>query len=231
MSDLYISRTLLCEDKTFTEAELLRHKGVVVVLAEPGAGKTRLLSSISSQLGVVTEKASIFRLKTSVPATNALVLDALDEVAKLDSSGINAVLVRAQETDASKVVLASRSSEWEEARSVFIRDCFGTDPMVVRLQPFNDAEQKELFLDYVPGEDFSEFKCELERFELQPLLGNPQFLRLFADAFVQSGRKFTTKSKIFEDAVRRLAHEANTAVSQTNRPPIDTLGVYAVLGS
>ena len=210
-----------------TETELLRHEGVVVVLAEPGAGKTRLLSSISSQLGVVAEKASIFKLKTSVPATNALVLDALDEIAKLDSSGIDAVLVKAQETDAKKVVLASRSSEWEEARSVFIRDCFGTDPMVVRLQPFNDTEQKELFLDYVPSEDFSEFKHELERFELQPLLGNPQFLKLFADAFVQSGRKFATRSNIFEDAVRRLAHEANSAVSQTNRPPVDTLIKWA----
>ena len=227
MSGFYISRTLLCEDKTLTETELLRHEGVVVVLAEPGAGKTRLLSSISSQLGVVAEKASIFKLKTSVPATNALVLDALDEIAKLDSSGIDAVLVKAQETDAKKVVLASRSSEWEEARSVFIRDCFGTDPMVVRLQPFNDTEQKELFLDYVPSEDFSEFKHELERFELQPLLGNPQFLKLFADAFVQSGRKFATRSNIFEDAVRRLAHEANSAVSQTNRPPVDTLIKWA----
>ena len=227
MSGLYISRTLLCEDKTLTEAKLLRHEGVVVVLAEPGAGKTRLLSSISSQLGVVAEKASIFKLKTSVPATNALVLDALDEIAKLDSSGIDAVLVKAQETGANKVVLASRSSEWEKARSVFIGECFGTDPMVVRLQPFNDTEQKELFLDYVPREDFSEFKRELERFELQPLLGNPQFLKLFADAFVQSGRKFTTKSKIFEDAVLRLAHEANSAVSQTNRPPVDTLIKWA----
>ena len=123
MSGLYISRTLLCKDKTLTEAKLLRHEGVVVVLAEPGAGKTRLLSSISSQLGVVVEKASIFKLKNSVPATNALVLDALDEIAKLDSSGIDAVLVKAQETGANKVVLASRSSEWEKARSVFIGEC------------------------------------------------------------------------------------------------------------
>ena len=223
MNDLYISRTLLCEDKTLTEAELVRHEGIVVVLAEPGAGKTRLLASISSQLGVVAEKASIFGSKTSVPATNVLVLDALDEVVKLDFSGIEAVLVKARETGASKVVLASRSSEWEEAQSVFIRDCFGTDPMVVRLQPFNDAEQEKLFLDYVPGEEFPGFKSELEKFELQPLLGNPQFLKLFTDAFVQSGRKFTTKSKIFEDAVRRLACEDNPAVSQANRPSIDTL--------
>ncbi len=223
MSGLYISRTLLCEDKTLTEVELLEHEGVTVVLAEPGAGKTRLLSSISSRLGTEAERASIFKSKTSVPATNVLILDALDEVSKLDSSGIDAALVRAQETGARKVVLASRSSEWEEARSVFIRDCFGTDPVVVRLEPFDDVEQKELFLDYKPGENFSEFKSELERFELQSLLGNPQFLRLFADAFVQSGGKFTTKSKIFEDAVRRLACENNPAVSQANRPSIDTL--------
>lgn len=165
MNDLYISRTLLCKDKTLTEAELVQHEGVAVVLAEPGAGKTRLLSAISSRLGVVAEKASIFRSKTSIPATNVLILDALDEVSKLDSSDIDAVLVKAQESGASKVVLASRSSEWEEARSVFIRDCFRTDPMVVRLKPFDDAEQKELFLDYKPG-DYARIQKILDEGEL-----------------------------------------------------------------
>ena len=226
-SDLYIPRTLLCKDRLLTEAELVKHVGIVVVLAEPGAGKTRLLAEIASQLRVPAEKASIFRQKNSVSATNALVLDALDEVAKLDPAGMDAVLVKVRETGASKVILAGRSSEWEEARSAFIRECFVTEPKIVHLQPFNDAEQKELFLDYVPGGEFFEFKHELERFDLTPLLGNPQFLKLFADAFVESGRGFTTKRKIFDDAVRRLAYEANEAISQKERPSTDQIIEWA----
>ena len=166
-------------------------------LPSPALAKPDYLPQISSQLGVVAEKASIFGSKTSVPATNVLVLDALDEVVKLDFSGIEAVLVKARETGASKVVLASRSSEWEEAQSVFIRDCFGTDPMVVRLQPFNDAEQEKLFLDYVPGEEFPGFKSELEKFELQPLLGKPPVFEAFHRCICSKWEKVHHKKQDF----------------------------------
>jgi hypothetical protein len=54
-------------------------------------------------------------------------------------------------------------------------------------------------------------------------LGNPQFLRLFADAFVQGGRRFTTKSKIFVDAVERLAIEQNPTAGQRDRPSTTTI--------
>ena len=131
------------------------------------------------------------------------------------------------ETGANRVILASRSSEWEESQLVFIRDCFGREPQTVYLQPFDDAEQSQLFSDYVSGEDFSEFKLELAKFELHSLLGNPQFLKLFADAFVESGRTFNTKREIFDAAVRRLTHEANSAYSQKNRPPVEQMNHWA----
>ena len=82
------------------------------------------------------------------------------------------------------------------------------------------AEQEKLFCNYVPGEDFSDFKAALSKFDdLQSLLGNPQFLKLFADAFVESGKRFNTKREIFDSAVRRLTHEANRAYPQ-GRPAV-----------
>ena len=226
-SNFYMPRSLTYQDKTLTEAELLKDEEVVVLLAEPGAGKTDLLGNIASKFKVQRQKASIFKERTSATQTNVLILDALDEVARLDSSGVQAVLVKAMETGANRVILASRSSEWEESQSVFIRDCFGREPQTVYLQPFDDAEQSQLFSDYVPGEDFSEFKLELAKFELHSLLGNPQFLKLFADAFVESGRRFNTKREIFDAAVRRLTHEANSAYSQKNRPPVEQMNHWA----
>ena len=217
-SNFYIPRSLIYQDRTLTEAELLRDQEIVVLLAEPGAGKSDLLDSIAGRFGVPRQRASIFREKSSVIPTNVLVLDALDEAARLDSSGLLSVLVKAQETGASRVILASRSSEWEESRSVFIRDCFGSEPLIARLEPFSDAEQEKLFCNYVPGEDFSDFKAALSKFDLQSLLGNPQFLKLFADAFVESGKRFNTKREIFDSAVRRLTHEANRAYPQGDRP-------------
>ena len=47
-SKLYLQRRLSSENKTFSEAELLANSNCVVVLAEPGAGKTELLESLAA---------------------------------------------------------------------------------------------------------------------------------------------------------------------------------------
>jgi AcrR family transcriptional regulator len=105
-----------------------------------------------------------------------------------------------------------------EPELALVKDCFGQAPVIVRLQPFSPEEQRLLFQSYLPDEDFSQFENEAARFELTPLLGNPQFLRLFADAYVQGGRRFTTKKQIFVDATERLASELNTSLWQRDRP-------------
>ncbi len=80
---------------------------------------------------------------------------------------------------------------------------------MVRLCEFNESEQREIFTNHLPGEDFAAFQTEVTRFDLEMLLPNPQFLKLFADAYIESGRHFTDKRSIFAQAVERLAKEAN----------------------
>ena len=76
-------------------------------------------------------------------------------------------------------------------------------------------EQRAIFEHHSPGEDFASFQSEVARFDLEALLPNPQFLKLFADAYVESGRRFTDKRSIFEQAVERLAKEANIDVARS----------------
>lgn len=218
--DFYIPRTLESAGRNFTEVELLENQGVIVVLAEPGAGKTDLLKSFAAQLGVVSERASIFKERSNITQVENLILDAFDEVAKLDQTAVDRIVVRARETEARRVILASRSSEWEEARSKSVEECFGKNPIIIKLLPLDELQQRAIFENHVPSEDFELFKSEVGRFDLLPLLGNPQFLKLFADSFVEGGRKFTSKNAIFQDAVSRLAQEANPSAHQKNRPPI-----------
>ncbi|MES9854912.1 MAG: hypothetical protein ABW170_24155 [Candidatus Thiodiazotropha sp. L084R] len=65
-------------------------------------------------------------------------------------------------------------------------------------------------------ENFLAFRDEVGRFDLEMLLPNPQFLKLFADAYIESERYFTDKRSIFGQAVDRLAKEVNTSVAGTN---------------
>jgi hypothetical protein len=205
-------------DEVITEEALLAERDIVVVLAEPGAGKTELLRSLAERLAVEPCRASLFRHRNFRAPIQALVVDALDEVARIDQAAIDLVIEKARETQAAKIVFSSRSSEWDKARTQLVKESFAQEPAIVRLQPFTDAEQRLLFQSYLPGEDFSRFQEEAARFELIPLLGNPQFLKLFADAYVHGGRLLTSKTQIFIDAIKKLASELSTSTWQRDRP-------------
>jgi hypothetical protein len=219
----YIPRMLDYGEGVIAEEELLARHSVIVVLAEPGAGKTELLGSLAERLMVEPCRASLFRHRNVSAPIGALVVDALDEVARIGQTAIDEVIVKARETQAVKVIFSSRSSEWDKARTQLVKECFGQDPTIIRLQPFNDAEQQVIFQSHLPGEDFLLFQREADRFELLPLLGNPQFFKLFADAYVQGGRRFSSKKQIFVDAVERLASERSTSEWQRDRPPTTTI--------
>lgn len=223
MADFYINRRLKIGDKYLSEVEVLEHGPVLVVLAEPGAGKSELLVEFGRLLGVVPVRASRFRHQTQLSADSPRVIDALDEVAKIDESSVDQIVVKAQEFSNGRVIFASRSSEWQETRTKWIRECFGTEPTIVRIEHFTAEEQRLLFERHLPEEEFKAFANEVDRFELAPLLGNPQFLILFADAFIQSGRRFTSKIQIFRDAVERLAIEAGNTVAGKPHPPSSEL--------
>lgn len=216
MSD-YISRTLIVDERTFTEEELLQQGRVFVVLAEPGAGKTELLKRFAELLKTVRQKASIFRHQDHTRGTSPFVIDAMDEVARIDTLATDAIIAQVAVATTGIVIFAGRSGEWDNGRTAHVRNAFKLEPKLVRLQPFNDAEQRKLFVADFPGEDFDAFVQEVWRFELGPLLGNPQFLQLLGSAYLESQGEFTSKAKIFSDAVRRLVHEANREVPRDRR--------------
>ena len=212
----YLPRSLTSNDKTYTEAELLAASAYVVILAEPGGGKTELMESLAQQLGTTAVTASKFA-HVGVKASNIpLVIDAFDELSKVDNSGIYTLLGKAEANNPTHVYLSSRSSEWDNAATNAVKTFLGHSPLVVRLREFDEAEQRTIFDHYLPGEKFAAFRAEVARFDLETLLPNPQFLKLFADAYIESERHFADKRSIFTLAVERLAKEANPNVATTS---------------
>lgn len=217
---LYIPRKLIDEEnKIYSELELLAVHAHVVVLAEPGAGKTELLKSLAVQLQIKYMTARQFQGGSLSSEHTILVLDAFDEVSKVDSSGIYKILNQAQQSGVTKIIISSRSSEWLNSDKYSFEDALGKPPIIVRLVEFDEQEQKQIFDEHTPNEDFLHFRSELGRFDLAVLLPNPQFLQLFTDAYIESERKFSDKSLIFKKAIERLAKEANPRVDQRNILP------------
>ena len=54
----YLPRSLINNDRTYTETELLAASNYVVILAEPGGGKTELMGSLAQQLDTTAITAS-----------------------------------------------------------------------------------------------------------------------------------------------------------------------------
>ena len=208
-STFYLPRRLSSNDKTYTEAALIAASSYVVVLAEPGGGKTELMKSLAQELGTAAITANVFAHMGPDREYCPLVIDAFDELAKVDQTGIHRLLANAR-----KAIISSRSSEWDHAATNTFKDYFGHPPLVVRLFDFDETEQRAIFDHHVQGEDFAAFHAEVGRFDLETLLPNPQFLKLFADAYIESERHFTDKRLIFSQAVERLAKEANPNVAR-----------------
>jgi cytidylate kinase len=214
-SKLYLQRRLSSENKTFSEVELLATSNRIVVLAEPGGGKTELLGSLAQQLGTNSVTATKFVHLGARYENTPLVIDAFDELAKLDQSGIYKLLSCITASKPTHVVISSRSSEWDIAATNAVKNFLGIEPLVVRLCEFDDSEQCAIFEHHAPGEDFTRFYSEVCRFDLQALLPNPQFLKMFADAYLESERNFADKQSIFKLAVERLAREVSPTFSRT----------------
>lgn len=214
----YIKRNIKIDGQIFSQDKLLENTKVIVVLGEPGAGKTELLENLAAMLNTTRDRAGIFRHKNSIKQSNTLVIDGLDEVAKIDQSAIDAIIVKAAELDPARVVFASRSAQWEVARTQTVKDVFGSDPVIATLHPLDENEQEQLFNAYRPEQNFRQFKSSLEKLDVGELLGNPQMLKTFADAYAHSGGKFSTKKQVFCDAIEQLASEHNKVVIQADRP-------------
>ncbi len=212
----YLPRSLAGKDKIYTETELLAACNYVVVLAEPGGGKTELMRSLAQQVGTSIITANVFACMGADTENCPLVIDAFDELAKVDKTGISSLLANARKSNPTHVIISSRSSEWNNSDTCAFKDFFRHPPLVVRLCEFDELEQRAIFDHHVPGEDFAAFQTEVARFDLETILPNPQFLKLFADAYIESERHFTDKRSIFAQAVERLAKEANLNVARSN---------------
>lgn len=217
-SDFYIKRKFTSGDRKYSEAELLTASNYLVVLAEPGGGKTELMRSFARQLDTTTVTASEFGFKGAKEENSPLVIDAFDELAKVDQSGIYHLFKYASLAKPTRVIISSRSSEWGQDITYKFEQFLGCAPLIVWLCEFNQDEQRAIFEHHVPGEDFAAFQAEVTRFDLAALLPNPQFQMMFARAYIQSERRFPDKQSIFSLAVESLAREANKNITRTTQP-------------
>ncbi|WP_035576861.1 hypothetical protein [Halomonas sp. TG39a] len=215
----YFQRKLWFADQSgqhqLKQDDLLMLREPIVVLGEPGMGKTQLLKELSAKGGNAFCRAQQLinkpRPQTLLGDNERLVIDALDEVSsQSDGDAVDLVLRKLGELDYPPFILSCRVADWRAAISAqAIADQYDdVAPLEVHLEPLDEDEQHELLTQLIGNAKRAQTLLDhFVRFGLD-FLGNPQTLELVA-ALPEDRQLPTTSSDLFEDAIETLRKEHN----------------------
>lgn len=191
----------------------------IVLLGDPGAGKTHLFTEFAQlQLGEFRSARSFLNVPTeTLRGKDILFIDALDERRsdRGDNNATDEIVKKLFQVNPKQVRISCRAADWlGEADLVGFKDYFdGTGGYVVlSLQPLSQAEQVPI-LRASGIEDTEEFLANAEIKGLSELLSNPQNLKMLAKVVCKRGWP-TTRSELFGQAIEVLLAETNIVTSQ-----------------
>jgi hypothetical protein len=200
---------------TVDEDWLLERTEPLVILGEPGMGKSVLLMQLGSQDLALPITARAF-LREPDPAAllgnrQTLVIDALDEVAAAkDSDPVHEVLKHLALAGRPRFILSCRVSDWNGAPSRSdIEETYAAKPLQLNIEPFSDGDALAYLTDCLGAERARQVMSHYSEKGLSELFGIPQTLRLIADASRGDGELPETRADLLEKACRQMALEHN----------------------
>lgn len=182
-----------------------------VVLGEPGAGKTTLFQKEAEACDGYYVSARDFPLCDSATIDGRIVfIDGLDErrAAGGGQRAIDEVRAHLVHLGKPRFRLSCREADWFGASDEKSLKAIapGGEVVVLHLEPLTDSDVGE-FLAHEGVQDPAGFVVKAERNRLEPLLRNPQTLKLLATAVRKGWPK--TRAQVFERACRELVVELN----------------------
>lgn len=228
----YIPRRLTIRDgqgkpSSISEDALIDQQLPLVLLGDPGMGKTRLLEKFKERTGYHFLTAARF-LRTPLDAIpkGILLLDALDEVsAGQDSEPLDRVLLRFGELGWPDFILSCRAADWRgSTHAQAIADDYGRSVCLATLEPLSSAESTALLEAKLGKAAAIEFHDALVAQGLAALLANPQSLDMLLD--VAKDGVPSSRADLFARAAAKMVAEHSWA---HDRSALNELDVSTVL--
>lgn len=192
----------------------------LVVLGDPGAGKTELFkqSAKATDGHFLNVRSFVNTPAEALPRDKPLWIDGLDEYrsGRSDRTAIDRLIEKLHIVQPPGVRLSCRVADWlgdSDVRALASYfDLQGGAPAVVQLQPLNRDEQQSVLQAHHRVEPHR-FLDEAQRRGLDAMLSNPQTL-LMLHRTVQDGTWPSTRQALFEKATDLLLSEHNEEHSE-----------------
>ncbi|KSV75155.1 hypothetical protein N183_22730 [Sinorhizobium sp. Sb3] len=192
---------------------------MVVLLGEPGIGKTELTRYLEGSLGATRVAAGTF-WRSADPAVyqkgaadTPLIIDGLDEIAAPGAEPpIDRILQSLSKLKNPNVIISCRSADWVASVNKHkISQDYGVAPIPVHILPFNDEQVRSFLGGYDASIDCDQFLFAIKTQGLDDLSGNPLTLKLLAEVWLQDAGLPNSKTELLERATNVLVEEENEA--------------------
>lgn len=216
----YIPRTLSWTDsalktQTVRDQEIVsRFSEPIVILGDPGIGKTWLMEMLGAQDGHEFIRAtSLLRQPDGRSFGNSrLVIDGLDEVAAINEGDpLHNVLTKLIACGKPPFILSCRSAEWKGVSAkIDIEDEYGVVPHDLNLELLDEDEAVAALERRADRDKAREAVFTLKQAGLSEFFRNPLYLDFVAAIINANGALPNTRAELYERAVAQLRLEANT---------------------
>ena len=215
-----INRTLAYEDDSgqrrfVGQEDVTTIAAPIVILGDPGMGKTVLARTLGNQPGMNYCRAGRFeradRPQAFVARGERIVVDGLDEIASSAPGGaVDAVLRQLSKAGNPPFILSCREADWKGAIDrARIEDDYGDTPLLLHLQPFSREDALRFLSDEFPVVDAADILHHLAGRGLDSFYQNPLTLRLLGEVVERTGLLPERRAELLERACGVMLREEN----------------------
>ena len=200
------------DQQPITTVSALRDVAHLVLLGEPGIGKTTVIETEAAVAGTNAIKVRELINETVEAPAGTLFLDALDEyrMGATDLGRVDELVKAIRRCGAPRWRLTCRAEDWKKAADIAAvkRSTAGAPVTVAQLLPLDVTEQLAV-LSALGVADPNAFVDKAHTLGAAGLLESPLSLKLLHQSVIGGGPWPTTRFELFDRATFALAHEDN----------------------
>lgn len=185
----------------------------IVVLGDPGSGKSVLTRALGEQDGSVYFRAGTFvrTARIDLAEGSRIIIDGLDEIASTAvGGGVDAVLERLSAMGGPLFVLSCREADWRGASDrIKIQDDYAVPARVLHLEPFDRPDAVAFLEAMFPTVDPQATLDHLSARGLQDIYRNPLTLRLLGEVARDDGALPNSRAELLDRACHVMLREEN----------------------